>query len=512
LGLDWQGSEYSLVLLTPGTIITASDVPLDTANLPTGVISESNYLASEYVAYDIEFFDGYNSSYPYKVFRVNNPGIGAWTYAIIEDQAPTNTEPVRVYMANESDLVLTFDTDQERYYIQYNQDGSPINAVVKFTATLFEGGEFDDGLGEHTQSVSTPVTNAFVVVRVTSPNGEASDREMDNNGDGTYTLSLETPFIGNYDVFIVGSDKVPGMTAYGISTYNSQYLITTEHSFYVSPFETTEDITGKLYIEWAKAELEAIVANNNLDNNTKRNINRAIGKLLATLDPNPNKAFFEVDGNHLKDNKGLSFYDNITSSVNYIYSYIGNLDYGDNIELAILDLYQGSLFLAETARNEAEIAINAGDCQLSNCDETLKNANAEIGKAIDESKQNNYVYIFNHLTNAWKFSMNILGANLKKEGGESITVNIPTVYSLEQNYPNPFNPSTTINYQLPEKNHVKLAVFDILGNLVGTLIDQEMEAGYHSVNWNASGYASGIYFYTINSGSFVMTKKLVLMK
>ena len=91
-------------------------------------------------------------------------------------------------------------------------------------------------------------------------------------------------------------------------------------------------------------------------------------------------------------------------------------------------------------------------------------------------------------------------------------MNIPTVYGLDQNYPNPFNPSTTIKYQLPEKRLCIFKVYDILGNLVGTLIDQEMEAGYHSVDWNAGALASGVYLYRFSSGSYVSTKKLILMK
>jgi predicted acyltransferase (DUF342 family) len=98
------------------------------------------------------------------------------------------------------------------------------------------------------------------------------------------------------------------------------------------------------------------------------------------------------------------------------------------------------------------------------------------------------------------------------EGDQEITNIIPDEISLEQNYPNPFNPTTTINYQLPEKNHVSLKVYDILGNLVSTLVDEEMEAGYYSVNWNASQLASGIYIYRIISGSYVSTKKMILMK
>ncbi len=89
---------------------------------------------------------------------------------------------------------------------------------------------------------------------------------------------------------------------------------------------------------------------------------------------------------------------------------------------------------------------------------------------------------------------------------------MPSKIALEQNFPNPFNPSTTINYQLPEKGYVTLKIYDILGNLIKTLVDQEMDAGYHSVRWNAGGLASGVYFYRLSAGTFVSTKKLLLLK
>jgi flagellar hook assembly protein FlgD len=137
-----------------------------------------------------------------------------------------------------------------------------------------------------------------------------------------------------------------------------------------------------------------------------------------------------------------------------------------------------------------------------------------LGKAIDDSKKNNYVYVFNHLTNAWKFSMNAMGSNIKKTGEtyDSAVLTAPTTYGLAQNYPNPFNPVTTINFQLPEKNFVTLKIYDVRGNLVTTLISKEMEAGYHNVFWDASGVATGVYFYRFVSGSYVSSKKMVLMK
>jgi flagellar hook assembly protein FlgD len=110
--------------------------------------------------------------------------------------------------------------------------------------------------------------------------------------------------------------------------------------------------------------------------------------------------------------------------------------------------------------------------------------------------------------------MNVMGANLKKDIliNSSANTVLPKEYKLGQNYPNPFNPTTTINFQLPENKYVSLKIYDIQGNLVVTLVEGEMEAGYHSANWDASGYASVVYFYRINSGSFNATKRLLLLK
>ncbi|MBI3189920.1 MAG: T9SS type A sorting domain-containing protein [Ignavibacteriales bacterium] len=89
---------------------------------------------------------------------------------------------------------------------------------------------------------------------------------------------------------------------------------------------------------------------------------------------------------------------------------------------------------------------------------------------------------------------------------------LPLAYKLKQNYPNPFNPSTVISYQLQVKSAVSLKVYDILGRAVATLVDEVQQAGEKSVDWNATNYSSGIYFYRLQAGSFVETKKLVLVR
>ncbi len=88
----------------------------------------------------------------------------------------------------------------------------------------------------------------------------------------------------------------------------------------------------------------------------------------------------------------------------------------------------------------------------------------------------------------------------------------PTEYALMQNYPNPFNPTTVIRYQLPTASWVRLEVFDVLGKQVASLVNSAQAAGDYSVTFNASNLASGVYFYRLQAGSFVQTKKMLLIK
>jgi uncharacterized delta-60 repeat protein len=89
---------------------------------------------------------------------------------------------------------------------------------------------------------------------------------------------------------------------------------------------------------------------------------------------------------------------------------------------------------------------------------------------------------------------------------------IPREYALEQNYPNPFNPSTVIRYSLPLAGPVTLKVYDLLGREVNTLVDENQDAGYKSVSWDARALPSGVYFYRLLAGSHTETRKLMILK
>jgi Secretion system C-terminal sorting domain len=88
----------------------------------------------------------------------------------------------------------------------------------------------------------------------------------------------------------------------------------------------------------------------------------------------------------------------------------------------------------------------------------------------------------------------------------------PLTYQLEQNYPNPFNPSTTFRYSIPTQSKVVMKVYDILGNEIATLMDEEKPVGTYELTWNAANLSSGIYFYQLKAGNYVETKKMILLK
>jgi len=95
---------------------------------------------------------------------------------------------------------------------------------------------------------------------------------------------------------------------------------------------------------------------------------------------------------------------------------------------------------------------------------------------------------------------------------KNISSQIPGKFMLNQNYPNPFNPKTIINYQLPMSSDVKLKIYDVVGREVDVLINQKQNAGTYEVEWNASNYPGGVYFYKIFTNDFSETKKMVLIK
>ncbi|MBV6478288.1 MAG: hypothetical protein HGGPFJEG_01038 [Ignavibacteria bacterium] len=140
--------------------------------------------------------------------------------------------------------------------------------------------------------------------------------------------------------------------------------------------------------------------------------------------------------------------------------------------------------------------------------------------SIDYSGQNR-VYISNNYAQS-----GLRGCSIKLDGiriGNSwstsilssvnlLSSEIPQSFSLRQNYPNPFNPSTKIAFDIPEKSQVKLAVFDVLGNEVKTLVNEIQQAGSYEVDFTSTGLPSGIYFYRLETKNNIISKSMILVK
>jgi len=172
--------------------------------------------------------------------------------------------------------------------------------------------------------------------------------------------------------------------------------------------------------------------------------------------------------------------------------------------------------------------------------------NSQTGWAVGGQGVGNYLYVFAKTTNGgenWEIEslmgLNFFGSWLSSVyftdintgwvvGSEGIILHttnggvsfveeeqideIPTEFLLSQNFPNPFNPSTKIKYSVPQSSNITLTVFDILGNEIETLVNEEKPAGTYEVEFNASALPSGVYFYQLKAGSFLQTKKMLFLK
>lgn len=134
-------------------------------------------------------------------------------------------------------------------------------------------------------------------------------------------------------------------------------------------------------------------------------------------------------------------------------------------------------------------------------------------------KAGNYLQFYSNdpnvygLVQFYKLSLNSQTVEVESEGlGTEVDQTTLDFFEIRQNYPNPFNPSTTIRYAIPTNSFVTLKIYDLLGNDVAVLVDEENEAGFHQVEFDGSGLASGVYFYALQTGSFVQTKKFILLK
>jgi len=177
---------------------------------------------------------------------------------------------------------------------------------------------------------------------------------------------------------------------------------------------------------------------------------------------------------------------------------------------------KGHLYTVENLK----VILSTDDNSITNISNTsLSFASISPGETVAPTS-NIYVTVDSTFSGVFNFDFEIMSEG-RTYWTDSITqivtdvkdkISLPVNYRLYQNFPNPFNPSTTFNYSIPEQSKVVITVYDILGNEIETLVNEEKIAGTYEVTFDAGNLSSGIYFYKIQVGEFVESKKMVLLK
>jgi hypothetical protein len=177
--------------------------------------------------------------------------------------------------------------------------------------------------------------------------------------------------------------------------------------------------------------------------------------------------------------------------------------------------------------NVIELAIaNESAMGISDCEVRIENAPAWLPFAQREQKISSLgageeglaAFTFSVDKSAPVGAEQTVSFMVSNSKGESwrkefrVVVTAPETFELFQNYPNPFNPTTSFGFQIANFGMVTLVIYDMLGREVAMLVNEELPPGSHNVVWDASNYPSGVYFYSLQAGSFLETRKMVLIK
>ncbi len=353
-------------------------------------------------------------------------------------------------------------------------------------------------------------------------------------GDGIYSREVVfnpyTPFHVEYEYVInfVQSGFIPYENASGdnhiINLEQNLYSATAYNVYgFMSSVTGITPLVDKVYLP--RFELNnADTLLTRLLTNTNKDLNEALSKASTELNNSLDTSYW-ADNLNLNE-KGQKVFEDTKKAAEELITSLKKGMGNQIIQPIIDDIYYGDLYIVDILLDE--LKNNSMNSKVANNNDDIKDKNnrfnsiqKELSDAGLKYSKGNYAEAIEEIKSAWQDLMDISREQNQIMDKRSLVENkgiemnnLPKEFKLNQNYPNPFNPTTTINYSVPTESFVTLKVYDVLGNEVSSLVNEDKNPGYYSVQLSAvsNKLASGIYFYRMQAGNFSETKKLILMK
>jgi uncharacterized delta-60 repeat protein len=490
----------------------------------------------------------------YVLIKYNSAGVQQWvkTYNGIGNNsdwilAMAIDSSGNVYVTGWSDRCGTYDACKDIVTIKYNPNGDSLWGVRYNGGYNGGNSSYDVGNGilvDNSGNVyvtgSTMITTSVGIEYVTikyNTNGIQQWIKVYNGTDNKHDYAKSIALDNSGNVIITGYTGGNGNHRFCTVKYNSsgdtswvRYFDGTVSNGVDEAIKVVTDINNNIYIT-GESQTGFFSGGRTSDFITIKYNSSGVQQWLARFSnrPSPIDSSFDVPrdmeidnagniyitGSSLYKGSGNSNQDFVTIKYNTNGDsvWVRNYNYSEDIPFAVtLDNQNNVYVTGHTSSLPTSFDYNTIKYNSSGVQQWVATYNGgEQDVARDIIVDNSgYVYVTGYSLGTGTDIVTIKYDNVT--GIKVIGNELPAEYKLHQNYPNPFNPSTNIEFYVPKSNYVTLKIYDALGREIATLVNEQLKAGTYQVDWNASNYASGVYYYRLATKDYVETKKMILIK
>lgn len=298
----------------------------------------------------------------------------------------------------------------------------------------------------------------------------------------------------------------------GPGEYGIVHLTSTLLSPYTGDTVGTGGITWKVIVgELPRMLKERAVARlEGLKPTGEEKLDKQIDKAIKHINKSLDSRLWEEDGIHIVVKRGKKVFHEERKAARNLMKEMKKKKFPDELRDGFLDVIAMLLDADQMiAQRQIDDAKATGGKEKE-----IEKAEKEMAKADKDREKSKYDKAIEHYKKAWEHACKAMKKQKKPEDVQVIRSDrrLPMVFSLSQNHPNPVTNSTAIQYALPKDCHVRLDVYNVAGQRISTLVDQEQRAGYQSATFDATQFSNGVYFYRLQAGDFNSTKKAIVLR